>query len=72
MKYQVAVTIATEGMKTIVCDTAKQAARIALVFVRTVAPDRAFCEADFLLTRRTTSAGWISYDRSFSVIVTRV
>ena len=72
MKYQVAVTIATEGTKTIVCDTAKQAARVALVFVWTIAPNRGFCEADFLLTRHTTSAGWSNSFRTFSVTVTRL
>jgi len=72
MKYQIAVTLAGEGARCIVANTARQAAQIATVFIWSQAPDRAFSEADFLLTRRTSSASWISSDRSFSVTVTRV
>ena len=71
MKYQVAVTTPA-GTRTIICNTRFQASRVALVLVWTVAPDRAFCEADFLLTRRTTSAGWYSSNRAFHVTVTRL
>ena len=67
MKYQVAVSLVGEGTRTIVVDTARQAARVALIFVWSVSPNREFSEADFLLTRRTTSAGWVSPNCSFSV-----
>ena len=72
MKYQIAVSVVGEGTRCIVANSARQAARVALVFVWSVSPNRGFSEADFLLTRRTTSAGWVSPNRSFSVTVTRL
>lgn len=72
MSYQVAVSLAGEDTKCIICPTAKQAARVALVFTWSRVPDRVFSESDFYLTRRTSLVGWNSSDRSFSVTVTRV
>lgn len=71
-KYQIAVSLVGEGTRYIVVKTRQQAARVAMVIIWSHAPDRAFSEADFLLTRWTTSISWSSSDRSFSISITRI
>lgn len=69
-QYQIAISVVGEGTKTIIAPTRLLASRIA--YVAAWAQGYNSSQSWFILTPRTSSAGWNSPLRTFSVTVTRI